>query len=146
MFAPCGEGSSGGKANLRGVARRGIPVGLVLLAALADATGRHELAVYALLAAVPAVSVAALSALGDLLDSDDPFGGDGIPALQALLWGTAVCAVVLASATRPLVFSAAGVTTLGSTGLVCCLAALTLEAIVALAELARQQVPVPEGQ
>jgi hypothetical protein len=134
------------------VARRTIPVGLVLAAALADATGRHGLAVYALLAAVPAVSVAALSALGDLLDADEPLARDGIPALQALLWGAAVCAVVLAAATRPLVYTAAGVTALGSTGLIACLTALTLESVVALALLTREGAlelepePLAEGQ
>src|SRR5207248_7736195 len=66
------------------MARRVLPVGLVVAAAAADGAGVHGFAFYLLLAAVPAAAVAALDAFGELLD-------DAGSRLHALLW-----AVVLA--------------------------------------------------
>src|SRR5213080_3333898 len=50
------------------MARRVVPVGLVIAAAAADGAGDHGLAFYALLLAVPAAAVAALEAFGRVLD------------------------------------------------------------------------------
>ena len=50
------------------MARRAIPVGLVIAAAAADGAGAHRLAFYALLLAVPAAAAAALEAFGHVLD------------------------------------------------------------------------------
>ena len=55
------------------MARRWLPLGLALLAAVLDALGSHGLAFHALLVAVPAAAVGALGSFGELLDlrSDD---------------------------------------------------------------------------
>ena len=59
-------------------------VALVLGAALADAAGQHALAYYSLVAAVPLVALAALSALGDVLDGSAAEPHDrGIAVLSA---------------------------------------------------------------
>ena len=71
-------------------------VTLVVGAALADAAGHHSLAYYALVAAVPVVAVAALSALGDVLD-----GTRGTPHDRTL--------AVLAASRSPFVLLAAAV-------------------------------------
>jgi hypothetical protein len=84
-------------------------VGLVLAAALADAAGEHSLAYYALVTAVPVVAVAALSALGDVLDGSAAEAHDrGIAVLSALalpfvLLGTAVRAPLVAEGSPPAV-------------------------------------------
>src|SRR5688572_33291971 len=90
-------------------------VGLVLGAALADATGHHALAYYFLVTAVPVVAVAALSALGDVLDGTAAEPHDrGVAMLSALalpfvLLGTAVRAPLLSDGPPP----AIGVTAIG---------------------------------
>ena len=82
-------------------------VALVLGAALADAAGEHALAYYLLVTAVPVVAVAALSALGDVLDGSAAEPHDrGIALLSALalpfvLLGTAVRAPLLAEGPPP---------------------------------------------
>ena len=82
-------------------------VGLVLAAALADATGHHALAYYALVTAVPVVAVAALSGLGDVLDGSASEPHDrGIAMLTALalpfvLLGAAVRAPLLSEGPPP---------------------------------------------
>ena len=58
---------------------------LVVGAALADAAGSHSLAYYSLVVAVPLVALAALSALGDVLDGTAAEPHDrGMAALTAL--------------------------------------------------------------
>ena len=84
-------------------------VALVLGAALADATGEHSLAYYALVAAVPVVAVAALSGLGDVLDGSAATPHDrGIALLSAIalpfvLLATAVRAPLLVEGSPPVV-------------------------------------------
>ena len=94
-------------------------VGFVLGAALADATGHHALAYYLLVAAVPVVAVAALSALGDVLDGSAAEPHDrGVAMLSALalpfvLLGTAVRAPLLAEGPPPAIGVTAVVIALG---------------------------------
>ena len=72
-------------------------VSLVVGAALADAAGSHSLAYYALVVAVPLVALAALSALGDVLDGTAAEPHDrGMAALTAL----ALPLVLLGAAVR----------------------------------------------
>ena len=84
-------------------------VGLVLGAALADVASHHSLAYYLLVTAVPVVAVAALSALGDVLDGTASEPHDrGIAVLSALalpfvLLGTAVRAPLLSEGPPPAV-------------------------------------------
>ena len=103
-------------------------VGLVVGAALADATGHHALAYYFLVTAVPVVAVAALSALGDVLDGSaaEPYDR-GIAVLSALalpvvLLGTAVRAPLLEEGPPPAI---------GVTAVVCCLALYGVQALLA---------------
>jgi hypothetical protein len=109
-------------------------VGLVLGAALADATGHHALAYYFLVTAVPVVAVAALSALGDVLDGSAAEPHDrGIAMLSALalpfvLLGTAVRAPLLTEGPPPVI----GVT-----------AVMMALAIFAIQALVRASVAVP---
>jgi hypothetical protein len=109
-------------------------VGLVLGAALADATGHHALAYYFLVTAVPVVAVAALSALGDVLDGSAAEPHDrGIAMLSAValpfvLLGTAVRAPLLTEGPPPVI----GVT-----------AVMMALAIFAIQALVRASVAVP---
>jgi hypothetical protein len=103
-------------------------ISLVVCAALADAAGRHSLAYYALVLAVPLVAVAALSALGDVLDgsSAEPHAR-GMAALTALalpfvLLGAAVRAPLLADGPPPAI---------GVTAVVGCLALFAVQALLA---------------
>ena len=92
------------------------PAALVIAAGLADAAGRSDLALYALLAAV------ALKGYGDLVS------GDGGNALETSLWVVALL----------LVTAGASVPTFWSTALVTCLGLIGLQGALALsAELRR---------
>ena len=77
-------------------------VTLVVGAALADAAGHHSLAYYALVVAVPVVAVAALYALGDVLDGTAATPHD---RTLALLTGIVLVFVLLAAAVRAPVVS-----------------------------------------
>jgi hypothetical protein len=102
-------------------------ISLVVTAALADAAGRHSLAYYALVVAVPLVALAALSALGDVLDGTSAEPHDRrIAALTALalpfvLLGAAVRAPLLADGPPPAI---------GITAVVCCLAVFAVQALL----------------
>ena len=102
-------------------------IALVLGAALADAAGRHSLAYYALVAAVPVVALAALSGLGDILDGSATQPHDrGIAALSAValpfvLLGTAVRAPLLEEGPPPVI---------GITAVVAALAIFAVKALV----------------
>jgi hypothetical protein len=74
--------------------RRLLPLGPVLLAALADGAGLHRLAFYALLLAVPAAVAAALTCFGDALGSGPE------ESLQALLAALVLLLVVAGAAAR----------------------------------------------
>ena len=69
---------------------------LVAIAAVADSTGAHALALDALLGAVPFAAVSAITAFGDYLDARD----DSVVALQALLWAAVLALLVLSCAMR----------------------------------------------
>jgi hypothetical protein len=82
---------------------------LVVGAALADAVGSHSLAYYALVVAVPLVALAALSALGDVLDGTaaEPHdrGMAASPPLPLVLLAAAVRAPLLADGPPPAIRS-----------------------------------------
>ncbi len=114
------------------MARRGVPVALVLAAAAADGLGGHGLAFYALLAAVPAAAVAALDAFGDSLAK----AGSG---LHALLWGIVLALTVTGAAVRAPLVAQGTVPALGRSAVVACLAIFCLQAVLGLVgELRRQ--------
>jgi hypothetical protein len=108
------------------MARRAIPVGLVVAAAAADGAGAHGLAFYALLLAVPAVAVAALGEFGELLD-----GTRG--HLHALLWTVVLALTVTGAASRAPDVSRELVPGIARSALLACLAIFCVQAVVALA-------------
>jgi hypothetical protein len=100
---------------------------LVLGAALADAGGAHSLAYYALVAAVPVAAMAALLALGNVLDGSaaDPHDR-ALAAISALvlpcvLLGTAVRAPLVTDAPPPAI---------GVTAVVACLALYAVQTLL----------------
>jgi hypothetical protein len=101
---------------------------LVVGASLADAAGRHSVAYWMLVVAVPVVAIAALSALGDVLDGTAATPRDrgvavlGALALPFLLLGTAVRAPVLTDAPPPAI---------GVTAVVAALALFAAQALLA---------------
>jgi hypothetical protein len=112
-------------------------VALVLGGAVADAAGQHALAYYALVCAVPVVALAALSALGDVLDGSAALAPDRAAAvltalaLPFVLLGTAVRAPLLAEGPPPAI---------GVTAVVIALALFAAQALVAVG------VPAPRGR
>ncbi|MGZ4381882.1 MAG: hypothetical protein ACXVZ2_11280 [Gaiellaceae bacterium] len=74
--------------------RRLLPLGPVLLVALADGAGAHRLAFYLLLLAVPAAVAASLTCFGEALEGGPEEG------LQALLAALALILVVAGAAAR----------------------------------------------
>jgi hypothetical protein len=109
------------------MARRAIPVGLVVVAAAADGAAAHTLAFYALLLAVPAAAVAALEAFGHVLDG----AGDH---LHALLWALVLALVVVGAAVRAPAVTEGAVPAVAHSALLGCLAVFCVQAMVALAE------------
>ena len=75
--------------------RRLLPLGPVLLVALADGAGVHRLAFYLLLLAVPAAVAASLTCFGEAIE-----GGGTEEGLQALLAALVLLLVVAGAAAR----------------------------------------------
>jgi hypothetical protein len=107
------------------MARRWIPVALVIAAAAADGAGAHGVAFYALLAAVPAAAVAALDAYGDSLE-------DERNRLHALLWGIVLVLTVTGAAVRAPVLAEGTVPALARSAVVACLAIFCVQAVAGL--------------
>jgi hypothetical protein len=105
--------------------RRVMPVGLVIGAAAADGAAAHTLAFYALLLAVPAVAIAALDELGEVLE------GRG-NQLRALLWGLVLALVVAGAAVRAPAVTEGVVPSLARSTLLACLAIFCVQAMVTL--------------
>lgn len=112
-------------------------VTLVLGGAIADAAGQHAFAYYTLVAAVPVVALAALWALGDVLDGTAALPPDrAVAVLTALalpfvLLGTAVRAPLLAEGPPPAI---------GVTAVVIALALFAAQALVAAAAAPRSRL------
>ena len=102
-------------------------VTLVVGAALADAAGHHALAYYALVVAVPVVAVAALSALGDVLDATAATLYD---RTLALLMGLVLGFVLLAAAVRAPVVSDGPPPPVAVTAVVVALALFAVQALL----------------
>jgi hypothetical protein len=93
-------------------------IGLVLAAALADHSGFHALAFYALLLAVPATAVAGLRDLGEP---------------SAYLWGLVLALLLVATAARAPALGDATVPPLARSALIACIVVFCLQALAALA-------------
>ena len=104
------------------------PVCLVLGAALADAAGRHSLAYYALVVAVPVVALAGLAALGAVLDGSAAAPHDrAIAAMTALV----LPFLLLATIVRAPLSAAEPPPVVGVTAIVAVLALFAVQALVA---------------
>jgi hypothetical protein len=123
------------------MARRALPVGLVLAAALADVRDLHVVAFYLLVAAVPAMAVSALSFFGDLVETPGGAAGETAARLQALFAALALVLTVVAAAARGQSALESGVPALGISALVGCLAVFTLQGLITLALAATRDAP-----
>jgi Ca2+/H+ antiporter len=119
------------------MARRALPALLVAAAALADAAAEPAFALYALLLAVPALALAGLAALGDVLE------GEASPArqLQALLSAAALALVVAGAMVRAPAIRDGELPALAGSALVACLVLLAVEAVVGAARAAVERPP-----
>jgi hypothetical protein len=108
---------------------------LVLTAAIADATGSHGLAFYALLAAVPAAAACGLAVFGELLEQDGRIA-------QAFVWALVLTLVVVGAAARSPALLEGGVPVVGATALTACLGLLSVEGVLAaVMEFRRRALP-----
>ena len=113
------------------VGRRVLPALLSIVAAVADSTGGHGLAFYALLLAVPFAAVASLVSFGDWLDARD----DAVVALQSLLWLVALVLLVLSCAARS---QSMTVPPVAVSAVIACLGVFAVKAVLAVAPYARR--------
>jgi hypothetical protein len=113
---------------------------LTLGAALADSGGAHAAAFYLLLGAVPAASVAALAALGDLVEDGFPLRPAEL--LQTVLSVLVMVLVIVTTAARSTALLSGQVPRVAVSALVGCLVLYGLQAVVsAFADLHRRRVP-----
>ena len=117
--------------------RRALPVLLVLAAALFDSFARPGFAFYALLGAVPLAAVAALTALGDVLDAGGRAHENALGVLQTVLWTVALGLIVSATSARAGVLDGAPASTFADPALLACVATLAAESLVAAIAHAR---------
>ena len=112
-------------------------VALVLIGAIADAAGEHAFAYYALVAAVPVVALAALWALGDVLDGTAALAAD---RAAAVLTALALPFVLLGTAVRAPLLDEGPPPAIGVTAVVIALALFAAQALVAVT------VPAPRSR
>jgi hypothetical protein len=110
------------------VRRSLLPAGLVLATAAADAAGAHGVAYYVLLAAVVATAIAALETFGNLVELTGAASGLRLARWEAVC---SACGLVLALVSAA-VRSGGTVPPVGMSALVGCLAAFTVQGLVAL--------------
>ena len=114
------------------MARRALPVGLVVAAAAADGAGAHGLAFYALLLAVPAAAVVALDELGELLEGKRDH-------VHALLWAIVLALIVVGAAARAPALAEGPVPPIGRVAVLACLTLFCVQAVLGLVfELGRR--------
>jgi hypothetical protein len=108
------------------MARRAIPVALVVAAAAADGAGAHATAFYALFLAVPATAAVVVEELGALLEG-------GRDPVHVVLWGFVLALTVVGAAARAPELSRDLVPGIAHTTLLACLAVFCIQAGLALA-------------
>jgi hypothetical protein len=113
------------------MARRVLAALVVLGVALADATGDHRVAFYALVAAIPPLAIVAMDAFGEYLE-----GGSGI---RSLGWAVALALAVASSAVRGQVPGETTVPAVAVSALFACLALVWTQAVVELGRLALER-------
>jgi hypothetical protein len=104
-----------------------------MAAALADGRGRHELAYWLVVAAVPAAACAALSGFGGLVEADPRSDDEARARAFTALGGLALALMVLAAAVRSPAHLDSAVPALGSSALAAALALYGFQAVVVLA-------------
>jgi hypothetical protein len=109
--------------------RRLLPLGPILLVALADGAGAHRLAFYLLLLAVPAAVAASLTCFGEALEGGTDEG------LQALLAVLVLAMVVAGAAARAPYLTQGSLPTSAVSALVAILVLLGLQLAAALPAL-----------
>jgi hypothetical protein len=119
------------------MARRALPALLVAAAAFADAAGQPDLALYALLGAVPALAFAGLVGLDELFDGQD----EPSRQFQTLLRAIALALVVGGAAVRAPAVRDGDLPALAGSALFACLVVLALEALVGAAGAAVERPP-----
>src|SRR5918999_910646 len=131
---PCRDdkGPSDPAANMRWMRFRVATAALVVAAGAADAAGLHESAYYLLVAAVPAAAIAALTALGAILDRS---AAEPTDRLLAVLSALVLPFLLLATAVRAPLVAEMPPPAIAITGLVGCLAVLSLQAVVVAASI-----------
>jgi len=125
------------------VLRRGIPVWLVVTAALADVASAPRFAFYALVVAVPFAAAASLGAYGDLIDAAEGRRERRYEQLQAVLSVAALVLLVTGAATRAPALGEGVVPTFAVSTLIVCLFVLLVQAVAAGAVQIRQPAPEP---
>jgi hypothetical protein len=120
--------------------RRLLPLGPVLLVALADGAGAHRLSFYLLLVAVPAAVAASLTCFGEALEGGPEEG------LQALLAALVLLLVVAGAAARAPYVTQGALPTSAVSAFVAVVVALGLQIVAGLpALLAGLRSPVERG-
>lgn len=125
-------------ANQWPVPRTALSASLLLAAVIADGGGARSLAFYLVLAAIPAVAVAALSFFGDLVEgsADDEAG-----ALYVGLTGLALVLLVIGAAVRANALRDAALPALGTSAVVGALALIGLQLTVWISlQLSRERL------
>ena len=113
----------------RRMLRRLLPLGPVLLVALADGAGAHRLAFYLLLLAVPAAVAASLTCFGEALEGGTEEG------LQALLAALVLLLAVAGAAARAPYVTQGALPTFGASALVAILVVLGIQFLAGLPAL-----------
>jgi cyanate permease len=115
------------------MARRAIPVALVVAAAAADRAHEPRLSFYALLVAVPAVAAATLGAVEERIER-------GAGPERVVFWSFVLALVVIGSALRAPVLTEGTVPRLATSALLVCLALFCVQALAGVVgELRRRQ-------
>src|SRR5438876_12380870 len=113
------------------MARRVLAALVVLGVALADATGDHRVAFYALVLAIPPLAIATMDSFGEYLE-----GGSGF---RALTWAVALGLAVASSAVRGQVPGEATVPAVAVSAFFVCLALVWAQAVVDVGRLALER-------
>src|SRR4051812_22281962 len=117
-------------ANSRPMLAKAAALTLIIAAAAADSAGAHASAFYLLLGAVPASSVAALAALGDLVEAGFPVRGSQVA--QTLLSLLATVLVVVTTAARSTALLSGHVPRVAVSALVGSLVLYALQGVIAV--------------
>lgn len=124
------------------MARRLLPVALVVAAAWADSRGLHELGFYLLVAAVPAAAVTALSLFGELVDLPARAPGEARTRLETALASLGLLLLLVAAALRGH-GAEAEVPPVALSTLVACLFVFGAQAVTAVAAVAARPAVAP---